>query len=153
MTGNALRRLRFAVLLAAIAANAVHIHLDAISSAHGWGAYLDSFAREIKYTKFLPATLALDAFFLVVWYGGPFYLMGIAAFASRSPAIASAALLSIAALAGLDVAGFYHERGRAGYALFAPIVLGAVALAGFLVLIVAAAVARRLRAKPEAACT
>ena len=76
-------RMRIATVLVAIGANALHIYLAAISRAGGMAAFIAQREREYTLSTCFECTLTQDFVIHVLWFGGPFYLLAVAAFTTR----------------------------------------------------------------------
>ena len=133
---------RIATLLAAIGANATHIYLHALSVG-GWAEFVRQLARGYKLTACFSCTVKSDIFTFVFWYGGPFYLLVIAAFATRAMPPIVATLLSVVGLGLLDVAWYFNENSRDWYVVLSPILLGGIATVGLVVLLIAGHAGKR----------
>jgi|SRR6266850_2334658 len=129
-------------VVAAICGNAVHIHFGAMTIVGGWPAFIGQFKKGFELTACLACTVFLDIFMYIVWFGGPFYLLSIAAFTTRSVPVMVGSLLCIAGLVGLDAVWYYSGNSRDWYVVLSPIVLGGIALVGLIFLLFAGRAAR-----------
>jgi hypothetical protein len=132
-----MRTIRIASVVAAICGNAVHIHFGAMTIVGGWPAFISQFKKGFELTACLACTVFFDVFMYVVWFGCPFYLLGIAAFTTRSVPVIIGSLLSVVSLVCLDAVWYYSGNSRDWYVVLSPVALGGIALVGFLVLLFA----------------
>ena len=128
---------RIATFLAAICGNATHVYLGALTIVGGWPAFVSQFKRGYELTACFSCTVQNNIFMYVVWFGGPFYLLSIAAFATRSVPVIAATLISVAGLIVLDVSWYYSGNSKDWYIVLSPLVLGGIALIGLIVLLLA----------------
>lgn len=126
--------LRIAAVLAALTGNATHIYLGALTIVGGWPAFVAQFKKQFELTACFSCSVETSIFMYVIWYGGPFYLLSIAAFLTRSVRTIIATILAIGGLIALDIAWYYSGNSKDWYVVLAPFVLSGIALAGLIVL-------------------
>jgi len=136
---------RSTALVAAVCGNFTHVYLGALTLG-GWQEFIRQFKRGYELTACFDCHVQNDIFMYIVWAGGPFYLLAIATFTTRSTAVLVTTLLSIVGLVGLDLMLYFGGNSKDWYVTLAPLILGPISFVGLVLLLLAGRASRSGRA-------